>query len=404
VRSATLIRVGFRQLRWTGGNTYLYNLLFAVTTLAERHVQPVVLLDSARDPVATAAATDFGRLAGVELFATPGLVGSERALLFAGRVLKRTLQRDFVQEHWMRRAGIELLSHTTPLGRHFPRPWLYWIGDLQHRALPDYFSRGERRNRDAAFAEGARDATRIIVSSRAALADLVAFVGPGVLDKCRVLNFVSQPRIAASAIAGLEALVARYPIPRRYFHLPNQFWKHKNHAIVVEALKLAAVDEPELTVVATGPDDDYRHPGHYRQLMGRVAALGLGARFLHVGMVPFADLMALMKHAVAVINPSRFEGWSTTVEEAKSLGKRLILSDLAVHREQAPARGQYFDPDDTPALAQLLVDAWRHVDDAADARAAAAAEAELPARTAAFGHAYQDIVREAMTFSGTRSW
>ncbi len=39
--------------------------------------------------------------------------------------------------------------------------------------------------------------------------------------------------------------------------------------------------------------------------------------------------------STALINPSQFEGWSTTVEEAKSLGVKMLLSDLEVHKEQA---------------------------------------------------------------------
>lgn len=46
----------------------------------------------------------------------------------------------------------------------------------------------------------------------------------------------------------------------------------------------------------------------------------------------------LMKHAIAIINPSLFEGGSTTVEEAKSLLKVIILSGIPVHREQNPRR------------------------------------------------------------------
>lgn len=33
------------------------------------------------------------------------------------------------------------------------------------------------------------------------------------------------------------------------------------------------------------------------------------------------------------VNPSFYEGWSTTVEEAKSIGVPLLLSDIPVHRE-----------------------------------------------------------------------
>ena len=43
-----------------------------------------------------------------------------------------------------------------------------------------------------------------------------------------------------------------------------------------------------------------------------------------------------------MINPSLFEGWSSTVEECKSVGKNMILSDLNVHKEQYPTQ-TFFD-------------------------------------------------------------
>ena len=71
--------------------------------------------------------------------------------------------------------------------------------------------------------------------------------------------------------------------------------------------------------------------------------------FRPLGVVPYRDMLGLMRHAVAVINPSLFEGWSTSVEEAKSMGKAVVLSDIPVHREQAPGRGLFFDPRDPDA-------------------------------------------------------
>jgi hypothetical protein len=64
-----------------------------------------------------------------------------------------------------------------------------------------------------------------------------------------------------------------------------------------------------------------------------------------------------MHHAIAVLNPSLFEGWSTTVEEAKAQGKQMILSSLPVHMEQAQEhRARFFYPEDSGALAKLLDD------------------------------------------------
>ena len=52
-----------------------------------------------------------------------------------------------------------------------------------------------------------------------------------------------------------------------------------------------------------------------------------------------------MYHSVAVIQPSKFEGRSSTVEQAKSMGKKILLSNIGIHKEQNPLRGKYFHPD-----------------------------------------------------------
>jgi glycosyltransferase involved in cell wall biosynthesis len=62
----------------------------------------------------------------------------------------------------------------------------------------------------------------------------------------------------------------------------------------------------------------------------------------------------LLRASLALINPSRFEGWSTTVEEAKSFGVPLILSDIDVHREQTGGTARYFGVDDSGMLADHL--------------------------------------------------
>lgn len=59
--------------------------------------------------------------------------------------------------------------------------------------------------------------------------------------------------------------------------------------------------------------------------------------------------------SLGYINPSFFEG-GTTVEEAKYRGNPILLSDLKVHREQAPAKGAFFAPNDPEDLAKKMWD------------------------------------------------
>jgi len=204
------------------------------------------------------------------------------------------------------------------------------------------------------------------------------------------LQFVAQPR--AIEFPPIAELAARYRLPERFVFLPNQFWRHKNHAVVIDALAQLPAD---VIVVATGDTHDYRHPDHYAQLVARAARAGVTERFRVLGKVPFDHVVGLMRAAVAVINPSLFEGWSTTVEEARTMGKRLVLSAIDVHREQAPPRARYFAPHDASALAGELAAVWAEPGDG-DPAAEVAAARDLPARTAAFAAAYAAIANEAV--------
>ncbi len=75
-------------------------------------------------------------------------------------------------------------------------------------------------------------------------------------------------------------------------------------------------------------------------------------------MVDFDDVHALIRQACCVLNPSLYEGWSTTVEETKTIGKPMVLSDLEVHREQDPPATLYFEPKNAAMLAEAMVKAW----------------------------------------------
>ncbi len=116
--------------------------------------------------------------------------------------------------------------------------------------------------------------------------------------------------------------------------------------------------------------------------------------FRVLGKIPFDHLVGLMQHATAFINPSFFEGWSTSVEEAKSMGKQIVLSDIPVHREQAPPGGFFFSPEDPEALVAAMKAASNEYDESKVATMQADAIAHFPERQRKFGEAYLQIVAE----------
>ncbi len=115
-----------------------------------------------------------------------------------------------------------------------------------------------------------------------------------------------------------------------------------------------------------------------------------------LGVVERDDLYYLMRNCISVLNPSLFEGWSTTVEESKSMGKNVILSDIPVHREQNPPSSIYFNPHDAEGLANILFEKYSQHSGGPDIELERSAKAKLTERTLHFAESYQNIVLELM--------
>jgi glycosyltransferase involved in cell wall biosynthesis len=87
--------------------------------------------------------------------------------------------------------------------------------------------------------------------------------------------------------------------------------------------------------VCTGSTTDYRQPEYFPQLEKRIAELGLQQRIMILGRIPKLDQIQIMRNAVAVIQPTLFEGGpgGGSAYDAICTGTPVILSDIAINRE-----------------------------------------------------------------------
>jgi glycosyltransferase involved in cell wall biosynthesis len=326
---------------WLGGWNYFLNMARVCRRFAP-DIQFVLVSDGGLEP----RKRDDLAAAGVELVvARPqpywrGLLGL----------------KDRTFEQTLRAAGVEVVFELITFhGARFGLPALSWIPDLQHRRLPHFFSRGERLKRNLDHGFRLRFRRHVMLSSEAARDDLLTF-SPRPHAAIHVVPFAVQPTLAITG-DGIAKTLHDHGLTTPYFFLPNQFWQHKNHGLALEAVALAAKTDPTIILVLSGQAADPRDAGYAGSLLHRIDELGITNNVRLRGMISYPDLLHLIAGGRALINPSLFEGWSTTVEEAKALGTPMLLSDLAVHREQAGGLAQFFDP----LQPQELADAMRRL-------------------------------------------
>lgn len=385
-----MIRVAFiltfDATTWLGGVSYFRNLLRAVRALPQPRIEPVIFAGKRTDETVLAQ------------FPAQSIVRS--SILDTGsqpwhlrRGIAKLCGRDVLLERLLENHDIQVLSHQGFFGRLGRIATLGWIPDFQERHLPEFFSPTEIKARIRKRDLLCRVCSSIILSSQDSRRDFEA-IDFQCTNKARVLHFVAD--VAAPSDKTVFEVTRRLAVERPYFHLPNQFWNHKNHGLVVEALRLLQERGVKTRVIATGNVTDHRQPEYFAALMQKVKEARVEGCFSVLGAVPYEELCVLMAASVAVINPSRFEGWSTTVEEAKSLGKTVLLSDLPVHREQAPKRSWYFSPDNAEELAEGMVKSLDTYDPLVECKAMQEAQASLPGRRQTFATAYEEIVLEAV--------
>ncbi len=386
------LRVAFTHISrrlWAGGYNYQSNLFVALNRYCPGDISPVLFAGSldAADEVAALAG-----IPGVEVVRSPAFDRRK-----AGLVSAVALGTDRLAVAEFRTGRIDVVFEAARFfGWRLPFPAVAWFPDFQHRRLPHLFSPTARWRRDLGFRAQLASGRSVLLSSNNALRDLRECY-PDLANHVSVVQFASEPPAGLLTADPFEVL-AQYGLPPKFFYLPNHLWRHKNHQIVLDALTLLKDRGLDVVVVASGSVEDPREPDYFESIERQIKTHGLETNFRHLRMIPLGQVYALLRTAVALINPSKFEGWSTTVEEAKSFGVPMLLSDIDVHLEQTHRQARYFGIDDAGALAHHLANAWME-------RGPAIVRDLLPnveERVKSFAEGFVRLIRNAYWRSGAK--
>ena len=383
---------------WTGGLTYLRNLAQAVKTTIPEQLSLVLVRKGGSGSKGQDWATSyFDDIIEVEPFGGAGrplreLIRRGLALLAGGDVLdSRRFEKAFRARHIQAVFGNRLTQK-------FKLPSVGWFPDFQHVHLPEFFTRRDILLRDLCVKRMARNCTLMVFSSDHARK---CFQGlyPAQAPKARILRFVAHlpPTVMQTDPA---YVVPKYRLPDKFIYLPNQLWVHKDHLTAFAAVRLLAQQNRSVSLVCSGNLSDGGHSGHKDRVFQYIKENGLSDRIFILGMVDFDDVHALIRQACCVLNPSLYEGWSTTVEETKTIGKPMVLSDLEVHREQDPPATLYFEPKNAAMLAEMMAKAWDSYPAGPNRELEQRAAEQYAGRSRAFAQTFADICREAVELRG----
>lgn len=356
---------------WQGGINYIQSLILGLRSLPaedRQRFETILLLNSESE----ASYYEDAAAAADAVLVLSRDMAAATLLRRATWLLRRRFGTEFNPRltDFLQRASIDFYFSGVLNSDRRDRPrHAKWLPDFQFLRMPEGMDRGLAASWKEDFAMAVRSAPRIVLSSGEAEKDCLELF-PSTRGRTHIHRFrVALPERYFSVSP--EVASRQYGLDGPYFIVCNLLAPTKNHGTIVRALGILKRKGVRCLVASTGSLYDYRNPHFSSQFMSTIHSEGVHDSFRVLGSVPRDMQMSLMRGAAAVLQPSQFEGWSSSVEEAVALGKRLILSDIPVHREQARGRTDFFDPLDADALAHGMESVLRGGDDGPNAQAIA---------------------------------
>lgn len=211
-------------------------------------------------------------------------------------------------------------------------PHLNYWPDCQPKRFPEFFDDESQRVRDERIKGLLDTGYPLIINSRDAKQDMIRFYDA---DPKQIFDLPFAPIIEFDRLVPRPELIVHYDLKTPYFLVSNQFWIHKNLETVLNAVRISKEEGVPVQVYFTGKMEEPRKPGYIDDFMQLIRKHGLEANVRLFGLVPKEHQIEIMKRAVAVIQPSMFEGGpgGGSVYDATSLGVRSIVSNIPVNLE-----------------------------------------------------------------------
>jgi glycosyltransferase involved in cell wall biosynthesis len=198
----------------------------------------------------------------------------------------------------------------------------------------------------------------VVAESETGKEDILSCYGPRVIapDRIRILPYVSPLR---TPFSDDQVHSFRLGLPERYLLYPAQFWPHKNHRRVVQALHLLKLNHGlTIPIVLCGSSEGRIRTLTRSALLEEVRSRSLEAQVHVLNRVTDAEIAALYAGATALVMPTFFGPSNLPILEAWSAGCPVLTSDVRGVRDQAGDAALLVDPASVPSIAEGIRRLW----------------------------------------------
>lgn len=145
----------------------------------------------------------------------------------------------------------------------------------------------------------------------------------------------------------------RYNLPEKYVFYPAQFWEHKNHNALIDAIDQLKDVFPDIKIVFAGSKKNA-----YESCVTRVNELQLQDRVQFLGYVPDEDMPELYRRARAMVYPTFFGPTNIPPLEAFVVGCPVAVSNIYGMPEQVGGAALLFNPKSVDEIAESIRQLW----------------------------------------------
>ena len=267
----------------------------------------------------------------------------------ANGLLKRTGRRRLLKQ-----IGADLLFCPFTAPTFFDRsiPTVCTIYDLQFATYPQFFEPEDVAYRKNTFLDACRKATKLVAISDYSRRTAIAY---GKLEPERIRTIaLRMAQRMQSVQPDTSNILDRLGLSLQgYLLYPANFWKHKNHEMLLTAFGMACTQglPQDIKLVLTGAPS-----AQQAFIQNAATSFGLAHRVVFPGYLSNAELSILLGSAGGLIFPSLYEGFGLPILEAMAAGVPVACSDVTSLPEVAGSAALFFDPKKPFDIAQALID------------------------------------------------